>query len=242
MQLNEICEKYTIKEISYQTKISEENLESLFNKDFEVLKRVKTFGFISIVAREYKADLGDLHKEAEEYYRQLGNQKTSIVSGSLAHEKKEKSRILPIFIFLLLGYATWYFLTQFDKKHLGELVPFIDEATVEQFVSTFDEDTSTVEALDITKVEVTTPIETTATLIEARKVAPIKVEAVENNKTVVEEIIVIKDVISIIPVNRLWFGTIELPSKKRDHFSIAKSFDIDVSSENMVDCYFFSFF
>ncbi len=42
-------------------------------------------------------------------------------------EKKGKSKLFLLFVFLLLGYATWYFFTQFDKKQLSGLLPFSEE-------------------------------------------------------------------------------------------------------------------
>jgi len=33
-----------------------------------------------------------------------------------------------------LAYASWYFFTQFDKKHLSELIPFMDEQMIETVV------------------------------------------------------------------------------------------------------------
>ena len=51
MQLNDIIEKNTIKDIGLKTNIAQENLEKLINKEFEHLDKLKTMGFISIIER-----------------------------------------------------------------------------------------------------------------------------------------------------------------------------------------------
>jgi len=66
MQLNEILEENTIKGISQKTKISENNLENLLAANFAALKKIKTLGFISILEREYKADLSVLLMKRKE--------------------------------------------------------------------------------------------------------------------------------------------------------------------------------
>ena len=68
MQLNEILEENSIKTISQKTKISDSNLEALFEGNFTALQKTKALGFIAIVEREYHADLSALREEALEYY------------------------------------------------------------------------------------------------------------------------------------------------------------------------------
>ena len=116
MQLNDILEENSVKAISQKTKISEENLENLLAKRFENLKKVKTMGFISIIEREYNADLSAIREEAQAYYADAGEDRSVTLGMPIVEEKKGTSKIFLLIIFGLLGYATWYFLTQFDKK------------------------------------------------------------------------------------------------------------------------------
>ncbi|RRS30551.1 MAG: hypothetical protein P794_06245 [Epsilonproteobacteria bacterium (ex Lamellibrachia satsuma)] len=129
MQLNEILEENSIKAIAKKTNISEDNLEALFAGDFDKLKKVKTLGFISIIEREYKADLSALKEQALSHYTQYGgNEEESVTIGlPVMEEKKGRSKLFLLFILLLLGYASWYFFTQFDKKQLSELLPFSED-------------------------------------------------------------------------------------------------------------------
>ncbi len=134
MQLNDILEENSIRAISTKTKISEENLEYLVASEFDALTKVKTLGFISILEREYKADLSAVKAQAEEYYGQSVESHLFPIGQLIMDEHRTKPKILILFIFLLLGASSWYFFTQFDKKNLSGLIPFIDEATIENFI------------------------------------------------------------------------------------------------------------
>jgi len=129
MQLNEILEENSVKAISKRTNISEANIEALLAADFDKLKKVKTLGFISIIEREYKADLSALKEQALSHYEQNDDEESISIGLPIVEEKKGKSKLFLLFVFLLLGYASWYFFTQFDKKQLSGLLPFTEEKT-----------------------------------------------------------------------------------------------------------------
>lgn len=129
MQLNEILEENSVKAISKKTNISENNIEALLAGDFDKLKKVKTLGFIAIIEREYKAELGVLKEQALSHYAQYNGEESITLGLPIMEEKKGKSKLFLLFVFLLLGYASWYFFTQFDKKQLTGLLPFTEEKT-----------------------------------------------------------------------------------------------------------------
>jgi hypothetical protein len=127
MQLNEILEENSIKAISNKTNISEENLEVLFRGEFDLLKKVKTMGFISIIEREYNADLKTLREQAKAYYSENGDDDGVVLDATLVEKKKSGSGFLRLLVILLLGAASWYFITQFDQEKLKGLLPFNEE-------------------------------------------------------------------------------------------------------------------
>ncbi len=135
MRLNEILEENTIKSISQKTKISEANLENLLAANFDNLKKVKTLGFISILEREYKVDLNALKEEALAYYNEHNEENGFSVGAPIEGEKKGRSKLFLFVILVLLGYASWYFFAQFDKKHLSQLIPFMNEQVIEDFAT-----------------------------------------------------------------------------------------------------------
>ena len=249
MQLNDILEENSVKAISQKTKISEDNLENLLAKKFENLKKVKTLGFISIIEREYNADLNALREEAQEYYG-ASNEDQSITLGlPVVEEKKGKSKFFMLVVFALLGYATWYFLTQFDKKNLSEIIPFIDEATIESFMGDKKVDISDVEDLSIGKVSVEAEPEkqNVETVSQSEQVPEStmpnttensvehdtanSVEMTQTVEDITPDEVVTEKIVSIVPVNRLWFGIVNTETKAREHFSISDTFKLDVSNQ-----------
>ncbi|MGC9351331.1 MAG: hypothetical protein ACP5D3_05020 [Sulfurovum sp.] len=128
MQLSDILEEHSLKNISKKTNISEENIENLLEKRFERIERVKTMGFISIIEREFDADLATLKSEAQAYYAEQDTPESGIVvTGMLVEEKRGKSKWLLFIVLALLAYASWYFVTQYDKSHFNPLQPFKEE-------------------------------------------------------------------------------------------------------------------
>ncbi len=126
MQLNDILEENTMQSIADKTKISEENLDCLVALEFDALTKVKTFGFLSILEREYKADLSALKSQAEEYYGEKKEDHLFPIGQPILYEHRSKPRLFILFVLLLLGASSWYFFTQFDKKNLNNLLPFIE--------------------------------------------------------------------------------------------------------------------
>ena len=154
MHLNEILEENTIKGISQKTKISEDNLENLLGSNFEALKKIKALGFISILEREYKADLTPLREEALAYYAEHVEDHAFSVAAPMEEGRKSKSKLFLVVVLALLVYASWYFFTQFDKKHLNGLIPFMDEQMTQSLETESEEKKNevTVEELSIANV------------------------------------------------------------------------------------------
>jgi cytoskeletal protein RodZ len=138
MQLDEIVEENSIRSISKKTNISEENLEALFSGEFDVLKKVKTMGFISIIEREYHADLLSLREQALDYYDKYTEDDGVVLeSAPVAEKRRGRSKLFLFIVLVLLGVASWYFITQFDQKQFRGLLPFNEEkmtATIQDAV------------------------------------------------------------------------------------------------------------
>ncbi len=140
MQLNEILEENSVRSISEKTNISEENLEALFDKEFSMLKKVKTMGFISIIEREYRADLSALRKEANSYYEVHQEDGGVMLDIPVPERRKGRSRLKIIVVIILFGVASWYFITQFDQEKLRGLFPFNEEKVTQSITETVDND------------------------------------------------------------------------------------------------------
>ncbi len=230
MQLNDILEENSVKAISLKTKIPEYSLENLFANKFEKINKVKTLGFISIIEREYHADLSALREDANAYYAQA-NEDVSVTLGlPIMEEKRGKSKFFMLVVLALLAYATWYFFTQFDKKHLSEMIPFIDEETIESFIGETKVKEETVKSLSIAAVkEATLESQVPNTATEETTVTD-TVEITQTVEDIRPEVLVNKH-ISLVPVSRLWFGVIDKETGVRDHFSISDTYALDVTSK-----------
>ncbi len=135
MQLNEILEENTVKAISTKTNIAEDNIDALIAADFEKIKRVKTMGFISIIEREYNADLSALKEQALEYYNTHNtDEKVTLGVPMPAEEKKGRSKWFMLIVFLLIIYAIWYAFDNFDKEKLNAMLPFSEEKLSEMIM------------------------------------------------------------------------------------------------------------
>lgn len=248
MQLNDILEENSIKAISQKTKISEENLENLVNKKFDAIKKIKTLGFISIIEREYHTDLSALKEEAREYYGTSQEDQSVALGLPIAEERRGKSKFFILIILVLLGYASWYFLTQFDKKTLSEMIPFVDESTLENFMGSQKPASSDIEELSITKVSTavtpakekesvqienapkeTAPLEETTNLKEESNDSSLEVTETVEEITPPE---VTKKTVSIVPVHRLWFGLVNMETFAREHFSVSEAYTLDVTTQS----------
>jgi len=127
MQLKEILEENSVKSISQKTNISEINIDALVAADFDKLKKVKTLGFISILEREYKADLSAFKEQALEYYADNIEKESVTLGLPLDEEKKGSSKWFKLLILILIAYTVWYFFTQFDKTMLTDLLPLSED-------------------------------------------------------------------------------------------------------------------
>jgi hypothetical protein len=152
MQLNEILEENSIKSISKKTNIAENNLDALVAGDFDKLKRVKTFGFISILEREFKADLSALKEQALEYYENNSKKESVTIGLPLPEEKKGSSKWFKFLILLLIAYTVWYFFTQFDKTMLTDLLPLSEEKISAMVAEDVKEELS-IEKMNIQRTE-----------------------------------------------------------------------------------------
>jgi hypothetical protein len=134
MQLNELLEENSTKTISQRTNIAEENIERLLKSDFGAIKKVKALGFISILEREYKTDLSKLREDALAYYDQIGEDESVTLGLPIVDEKRGSSKLLWLIVLILLGYASWFFFTQFDQSQLKSLLPFNEAKSVESIL------------------------------------------------------------------------------------------------------------
>lgn len=197
MRLNEILEENTIKGISQKTKISEDNLENLLASNFDSLKKIKALGFISIIEREYKADLTPLREEALDFYASHKEENGFSVAVPVEEEKKGKPKLFLFVVLILLGYASWYFVTQFDKKNLSGLIPFMDKQMTETVETDIQETKKEMSVEDLSIANVVVNDTNANTVIEETVEDVVAQTSTQDNETLEKE-----ENVSIEPVNQ----------------------------------------
>ena len=240
MTLGEIFEKHSVKEISNKTNISEENIERLKAEDFSKMVKAKALGFISILERDYNADLTPTREKAQAYYdKTFGSEQSISVTAPKAEEKKGRSKLFPLVILGLLAYASWYFITQFDKKTLATMIPF-GENNTEESLSTYNkEKLKDNDALSIRNTLKTIKVDATSTKTNINVVTTKPKKTIQpttahkvvsvnrNTHTLMRD----KKII-LLPAKKLWFGIVDMDTGKRDHFTVTKQHNIDVSKKS----------
>jgi cytoskeletal protein RodZ len=197
--------------------------------NFDTLKKIKTLGFISILEREYTADLNALREEALAYYNEHDehNEHNGFSLGLPSYEEKRgRSKLFLLVVLVLLGYASWYFFAQFDKKHLSQLIPFMDEQRIEDFTTeNKGKEEDPVADLSIANVVVN---DTKTNVVIEETVEEIAVQETMQSS----DVSVKQQSVSIVPVGKLWFGVIDTETKQREHFLIEEAYELDVETKS----------
>jgi len=118
MQLNELIEIEGLESVSEKTNISIYNLNSLANKDFRELNRVKALGFVHILKREYNADTDELESSIRSYFEDNTPTDDEPVLVKPDKLKQNKGFSKWIVIIILLG-GVWYL---YNSGNLSEFL------------------------------------------------------------------------------------------------------------------------
>ena len=234
MQLNELLEEQSIKTMSQKTMISEDDLENLTLGKFDTLNRVKAFGFISILEREYDVDLTLMKSDAEEFYNEHNEDQSFKSELPMAKEERRSGggfSFIWLLLLLLVGLA--YYVTQVDKGAIHKYAPFLENL--------MDQNTDAKEVVEVIKqkaevktevvekvTEVVTPKSDTK---ESDKKTLYGVEVISENKTDVKEVTAVNESIVIIPKRSLWFGLVDAKTKKRKHFTVSEPYTLELAEK-----------
>ncbi len=102
MDVNDIFEKYSIKEINQRTKISAISLRYIKNKEFDKINRTKFLGFIQILEKEFNTDLSELKSEYDLYYKTHKKKEPEFKHLQAQREKADTKKSSPLKIILTI--------------------------------------------------------------------------------------------------------------------------------------------
>jgi len=122
MQLNELIRQETLRDIIKKTHISKNLLDILSNKEFDKVNRSQVMGIISILEREYDADLDELKEEANLYFDENSRDNNRFVV--VEPVVQENNFLFKFFVLLLIGmiiYGSWYFFSSYYRPASNDI-------------------------------------------------------------------------------------------------------------------------
>jgi len=240
--LETILEKYTIEVVINRTKISRKNLEKLKEKNFEGFTRPQALGFIRILEREFDENFDDLKAELDAWFKE---RPTSVAEPIFVREEPLERGGAPtrwivgglvVLLLLLGGYL-------FRK----EFVSHSDEnRTIENVVAEAPEAAANGKAPAASETDgasVRPPAEKSEAFVPDAGATETEEQASavpqEENVTapVAEEepeAFVPLENVALTPVVKLWFGTIDLKTKKRTAKVTANPYEIESRGKKLV--------
>ena len=216
MNADKFFEQYSIEEISKRTKISPISLRYIKNKEYEKIPKVKFYGFINIIEREFKIDLSEL---IDEYNSTLSIPKEEtqkpVTTSPVKKEKNNLIFILSVILLLITGSIIYYKTSLNTKPSQNETNETPLEITEEKAISA-DELNKTTQTTQKTTVNTEKNI-TTLNMAESKNPdenitkASQKIASEtknENNQTIAPSSI------TIIPNEKVWYRAINLDTNK----------------------------
>lgn len=243
-------------EISKKTHITIAKVRAILNKDFEHLDRVGAVGFIHIIEREYKVNLGEWIEAYDRYYEENGVQKKEIelkanfIAKKEEIDKKEGGGKLWLFLSAIAVVVILFF-TLLDKKEIDEISESI-YSMLSSGANTQDSEGQKDGAEEIINIDEEKVIETKKLIDDELLVtsAPsdenISAIIADLNQTIAAKKAILESNISVItpevkdtnqtaapikvtiePKGKLWIGSINLKTKAKVTATVSTPFELN---------------
>jgi hypothetical protein len=258
MLLNELIEQEGIENVSNKTTISKDNLNYILTEDFKRLSRVKALGFLMILEREYKAlDVSEYREKVKLFFEENhpDHDNVIVLTQTSSPNKKEGISFFKWFVILGILFGGWYLYTQGNLDSLLQNIVskndvYSDAKALENNISIEEAEKVSVTENSEEPISIVAPVEPKINLdavstddkneSTVERIASSNVETpqalvseqVEEPKVNEEEVITISK-ISTITINptrgMLWFGFINVDTKKKKEFmkQVSTPFDIN---------------
>ncbi|BBG64929.1 membrane protein [Hydrogenimonas sp.] len=228
--LEKILKQYGVDKVSAKTKIAKKNLVKLRDRDFEGFSKPQAFGFLSILQREYGDECTELKTALEVWFtEQKGGEKKEEIFIS-ADERKSEPKYrgaIAVIILLLLAAAALYFFRAGEKPESGVKKAAETHTPLPAAQNEANESVSAAASAHEESLEAAKPkVEEAA--------APEKVEAVPEKEQSEPKPYVPMENPVITPVVKLWFGIIDLESKKRVAKTTADPYEIESKGKRLL--------
>ena len=200
--------------IANDTHIPVEHVQAILYESFEDLTKVQFIGFISILEREYKEDLGDVRERFINYFNEIDDSDQLLTNDTIFKAPEKKLNLKPFYLtgiaFLLIG-ALFYYTNSKSKiipkdKEVSQEVQKVEE---HKLVTPNKEEQNT--TMQESKLVVSSDVnESKPEVLPVVKPVP-KVE----KKKLVEQPTAIKDSFEIIARKKVWLGYIDVKKHKK---------------------------
>jgi flagellar basal body-associated protein FliL len=203
------------------THITRANAEALLEKSFNQFDKIRFYGFISILEREYGFDLQELRDEFDEYCKEyVSEEESELKEVVYEFQTRKKRKIMGIVALIILIAALglfFYFFLQHAKQHPAKPLPInniqINKATqLIQDNATKDTD------------------ENATSIVDANRSAENNTTT-ENNvsKAVVSQSAIKAKKLKFLTNTKLWLGITDMDTWKQTQKTIHHFVDINVS-------------
>ncbi|WP_457594533.1 hypothetical protein [Hydrogenimonas sp.] len=226
--LEKILKQYGIEKVSARTRISRKHLSKLLQKDFEGFSKPQAYGFVPILKREYGDDFEELRVELETWFAEgEGEEKKEeiFVSADTQESKSNLKKGIAAAVVLLLAALAFYVV---QNQSPSERTVQTERATPAPAGEGAErnESESVTAAPAVESAETAKPDEKEAAAPEAT--AATAVETPEPQPYVPMENAV------ITPIIKLWFGIIDLETKKRIAKTTADPYEIESKGKKLL--------
>ncbi|WP_353661798.1 hypothetical protein [Hydrogenimonas sp. SS33] len=237
--LEEVLEKYTVEVVINRTKISRKNLEKLKNGNFEGFTKPQAYGFLRILQREFDEDFSDLEARLDDWFANAPESLGEPIFKRDDGEVKGGSKGWILLLVLLVLAGAGYYLYQ---KEAGEPARTQGPVTPAATVPTRSAPAAVKETEKVPQAgqEKATPSavpsaeeNASETAAEVNATAEETVSGAKKKEAEPEPYVPLEPV-ALTPKVKLWFGIIDLKTKKRTAKVISNPYEIDSHGRKLV--------
>ncbi len=237
--LEKILKQYGIDKVSARTKISRKHLSMLAEKNFEGFSKPQAYGFVSILQREYGDDFDELKKELDAWFCEGEECKEEIFVTKQEQTGPQLKKIVGAAVLILLLMAAAMFFTQKDSgmiqtsssksQKVEKAVKESGAANEAQSAKSPEESRENIESARSEKIA-----ESTESAEAAKSEAEPAAEQPTPEKSGEPKPYVPMENAVITPIVNLWFGVIDLETKKRVAKTTADPYEIESKGKKLL--------
>ncbi len=243
--LEQIFQEYSIEVVVNRTKISRKNLEKLQKGDFEGMTRTQAYGFLRILEREFGEEFSDLKAQIDQWFEQAPSPNAEPIfqpEGGVRREGGSRKIWVGLLVVAVVVLGIYLYQTEFSQS--GTVVDAsanrttaVTQKAVEKASVTQEMTPGSAESVQSARGETVESESAPQAAVEnnATEASPAaEAKAREEKKAEEPEPYVPLEPVAVTPVVKLWFGIIDLKSKKRTAKVTDRPYEIDSHGKKLL--------